>query len=576
MTELIALAKLSVNRYRFLLTCMTSLIALGLLGTLFSMQTFGEEIGMQVGTYAIFFCLLPSGVSAIALFDYGLDHDLSQADTGCSDWLLRQPIRSWKIATIPIVFKTAWISTIWISLAVFVRNYSSEPLPIVLPCISFSAVLTWIMVLSWRPFTHGFYKLVALLAAIPVSYCIVAAGFVSPFLENESWRPLAVLASWIVSILFFIGAVWCLLRATNLARYTPQGALAASARAGVSMATDPTDEVTAYSQFLTPRNETGSTEVLRAILWHDYAASREWVKQIYLMGVIPGTCLFALITPLHPVSIIGMFFGIIYLAIIINSKHLLQNNPSKGAISSGSHLPIYLASKPIQTKVIAWGRQILPLVLASCTYLWVFVVIAGWSLKETNRVIWIKWASTQANRIGQPEHAFEVGFKLSAATVLIVGILFLTRIISNAWVPATGRAWITITNAFAAIIYIFAPIIIFIRWFLSQTDWESTEREAIAAFEYLPSILASLLFLKCLLTITVSYFSLRRQLIALSDLAWTICFWTVAVLTSTLIFRQLLPYEFATWQNCFLTMSLIFPISRWIGLPLALAHNRHR
>ena len=107
MTELIALAKLSVNRYRFLLTCMTSLIALGLLGTLFSMQTFGEEIGMQVGTYAIFFCLLPSGVSAIALFDYGLDHDLSQADTGCSDWLLRQPIRSWKIATIPIFFKTS-------------------------------------------------------------------------------------------------------------------------------------------------------------------------------------------------------------------------------------------------------------------------------------------------------------------------------------------------------------------------------------------------------------------------------------------------------------------------------------
>ena len=88
------------------------------------------------------------------------------------------------------------------------------------------------MVLSWRPFTHGFYKLVALLAAIPVSYCILAAGFVSPFLENESWRPLAVLASWIVSILFFIGRV-VLLRATNLARYTPRGALAASAREGL-------------------------------------------------------------------------------------------------------------------------------------------------------------------------------------------------------------------------------------------------------------------------------------------------------------------------------------------------------
>ena len=51
------------------------------------------------------------------------------------------------------------------------------------------------MVLSWRPFAHGYYKLVALLAAIPVSYCIVAAGFVSPSVENESWTPLAALAS---------------------------------------------------------------------------------------------------------------------------------------------------------------------------------------------------------------------------------------------------------------------------------------------------------------------------------------------------------------------------------------------
>ncbi len=78
MPELIALIRLSIRRYQRLLLCMIGLIVIGLFCTLTCIQWFGQEVATTVGGYAIFFSLLPSGVAAIALFDYGLYKFLTQ------------------------------------------------------------------------------------------------------------------------------------------------------------------------------------------------------------------------------------------------------------------------------------------------------------------------------------------------------------------------------------------------------------------------------------------------------------------------------------------------------------------
>jgi hypothetical protein len=581
MPELIALMRLSIRRYQRLLLCMIGLIVIGLFCTLTCIQWFGQEVATTVGGYAIFFSLLPSGVAAIALFDYGLDQDLSQPETGCSHWLLRQPIRSWKIASVPIALKTTWVSALWITFSLLMRSFGQKEIPVIQPCISFSAVLIWIMVLSWRPFTKGRYLLLALFVALPTSYLVIASSFVAPFIENRWLAPIAVPASWIATILFFCSAVWCLLRATNLARVTPPG--------GNQPSETPT---TSIPQSLAPSNASsrdsdsftswlignphGKTSHLKIILWHDYLSLRHWTKQVYLIGVIPGTLLYGLITPFHIVSVIGLFFGVIYLAIIINSKHLIQDHADSRTSKTSNHLPTYLATKPIPSKIIAWGRLVVPLAMAVSTYSWILVVIGIWSLQSSNRTAWLEWSSSLALRLGNPESDFWIGIKISTAIILGVGILFFTRMMAHAWVAASGRTWVVITNSAYAITCVFLPLIVFLRWFLRQTDWETTQQSAMAMLQHLPRIIIALLTIKCFITITVIALSIKKRCINCRDVTLSLAAWISATVIFGFLFHQLIPHPVATWKNCCVVMILILPLARWLALPMTVAWNRHR
>lgn len=577
MQEFIALVHLSINRYRRLLLSMISLILLGLCSTLIGIQWFGVEFASTIGGYAIFFSLLPSGVAAIALFDYGLDQDLSQSETGCSHWLLRQPIHSWKIALVPVALKMTWVSTIWMTFALIMRTHGLPEIPILQPCISFSAVLVWIMVFSWRPFPKSLYRLLAILIALPLCYCMIAAGFAAPSLNNPTWAPIAIAASWLVTLVFFCSGVWCLLRATDLARLTPSGGYRSTTNQTV-------DEKQLFIKSATTVKESGflfpddgsQGNHLRTILWHDYISLRDWLKKVYLVGVIPGALLYGLITSLHVVSVIGLFFGLIYLVVIINSKHLIHDHVINGKSKTPSHLPSYLATKPIPSKTIAWGRQILPISIAISTYAWVLIVIGLWSLRSSNRTAWMQWSSLMAQRLGQPEESFEIGLKLSTSIVLGIGILFLTRIMAHAWVAASGRTWVVATNSTSSIACIFVPLIAFLAWFLQQTDWETTEQSARGMLRYLPNIAISLLTIKGALTIVIATLSIRERLITYRDLALTMTTWVTLVLMLAFLFRYLIPHDTITLLNCCIAMTLMIPIARWLALPIAISWNRHR
>jgi len=414
------------------------------------------------------------------------------------------------------------------------------------------------------------------LVVLPVSYGVVAGGFVAPFIEYEEWRPTAILGSWTASLAFFLSGIWTLLNATKLARITPVGS---SLQKGLEIDNKAPRFISNLDNELAPSHplgHPGKTGPLRSLIWHDFVGSKDWIRQVYLVGLIPGTILYSQLTPLHPVSVIGMFFGIIYLAIISNSKHLIQGNEGNRPVTLANHLPTYLATKPISTKAIAWGRQIVPLTTACLTYLWTLVVIGGWSLRESNRTTWMRWATDQAAKLEQIENAWMIGIQLSAAIVLGVGIIFVTRIAANAWVPATGRAWITVANTIGAIICLFAPLIIFLRWFLNQTDWETTEQSAMKAAAYVPIFAATLLILKVTFVVTIGGIGLKRRIFNGSDLLVTLVIWFTVVVVVSLVFHRLIPHDLATLKNCMIAVTLVIPLSRWLGLPLAVAWNRHR
>ena len=122
----------------------------------------------------------------------------------------------------------------------------------------------------------------------------------------------------------------------------------------------------------------------------------------------------------------------------------------------------------------------------------------------------------------------------------------------------------------------FTPIIFFLRWFLSQTDWETTKQSAMEAATYIPDLAISLLLTKLALVVMIGGLGLRRKVINVYDLLATLIIWFTLVALFSVIFHHLIPHDLASLKNCAITMTLAIPLSRWLGLPLAVAWNRHR
>jgi hypothetical protein len=160
MHELTALARFAFNQNRWTLRI---LIATVIAGQLITAMMFLINAYQADGTPAVvpsLSVLWPAGLTVFVLFNFTPGVHLVGPASDCSHWLLRMPIASWKIAVVPVFLKTAWISIIWL-LAVLVVAWASSVskhdvhLPLVTPCLLFSAAAIWLMVIAWLPVYAG-------------------------------------------------------------------------------------------------------------------------------------------------------------------------------------------------------------------------------------------------------------------------------------------------------------------------------------------------------------------------------------------------------------------------------------
>ncbi len=330
----------------------------------------------------LFFSLMPAGIASIILFDYGLDQDLNLPDSSCSHWILRMPIQAWKIAAVPIALKSLWISAIWIIFVLVARSLDSPAIPLIMPCIVFSAVAVWIMVLSWRPFQSSFRRFALLVIAIPVLYCALVGAIAAPMIDAVQWRPLATLASVVAGIALYVGGIWTLVRSTQLARISPGGIIPGE------RSTRPRDADNAGLRLNeTPLPTQHFRSKIDALFHHDYQRSRHWIRGLYAIMVLPTIVIFALFVPVHAASVIMALALFVYYAGFAGSRSFASNNFS-------SELPVYLAASPLSTKTLAWTRQLFPLVMGLITYGCILFLFAGWACWESNRAIWMQMGAS--------------------------------------------------------------------------------------------------------------------------------------------------------------------------------------
>ncbi len=188
----------------------------------------------------------------------------------------------------------------------------------------------------------------------------------------------------------------------------------------------------------------------------------------------------------------------------------------------------------------------------------------------------MRWAEAQATAIGGAATPLAIGIRLSTAIVLGVGVMLLGRMAAFSWIGMTGRTWVVMV---VTILLSLASMILFgivLRWFMQQTDWESTHASAMRTLAMLPWLVGGLLLVKALLTFLIGYVSLSRHLITVTDLVRVIVPWTALTVGLGVVFYLLVPYPFATLTWCLALTALAIPLARVVALPLALSVDRHR
>ncbi len=503
---------------------------------------------------ALFFTMIPATVWTFGLFAFGTDRDMLLCESGFIHWLLRLPIADWKLAIVPVALKTIWISSLWIVFALTVQSVCEARPWLLGPAIGFSTVGIWLMVLVWRPFTNGWWRLGAFVVCGLVLYLL----FVGVLVELEqgdsrsTWwlKPLVTVGTF---GMFLLG-VGMSVRAVHLARTNSFGLIPEKGRTRTLAAETAGDWK--VRRHLGPR---------AALVWHDLQKSREIFHWFAVLGVIPAMILFTVFIPFSVGGYIGVVIVFCYFG--FGASALVLDRTSKGNIV----LPPYLAASPLGTAAIAWTRMFTIAAIIMTVYSFSLVIFAGWTLFPENRETWNRWAGEMAASSGVPS----AGLGIALATALGTLVVVIGRGVAYMWPALCGRAWVHFTVVVIFSLGYMIPIGVVIGWFLQQTSWEGTRESALYWLTYLPAVAAGALVIK-VIGVAISIALLRsRRLVSPQAIGWMIASWLTVTCAIALALHLLIPYPQATLPWCFAAVAICLPLARVLVLPVALHFGRH-
>jgi hypothetical protein len=558
MPETVALLRLALLRNRGILTGLVVTVLIGQLVAWLSITPDYPHGYADLSIIALAFSLLPAAIASIALFNYGYDSDMASPDSGCSPWLLRMPIARWKIALVPIALKTAWISCIWMLFVYATQRLGvKETIPAVAPCFAFSAAAISILVISWRPFRSAWGRLATLLVCGPLLYILIGLVLVAPSIKRADWRPLAVQASMIGSILFYVASVVLAIRAAGLATTAPDGLIPAS----------PASSLRDVRPESAKRQRSFSNE-FRALLHHEYLQLHGWVKKVVFATVLPFTIFLVLFCKLSVVAVGAACIGFAYFSLLAVSR--------SSVIRDGYRtLPPYLAASPLRTSTIAWARFASLLSITLAVYSLIGFVLLGWGCWPSNREIWSQWAADRALSLGN-DAPFATGLRWSLLVLIAWPYAVMARMVAYLWIDFARRQMLAVVAAVVAGLVFLVPMMALLLWFMQQSDWETTKAEAIGFLKWIPGILVVLLSLKGTAVALASWRIIQDKLISVSELTTIYLLWTVVVGVAATVIISLIPDPRINDAWVFGAIVAWTPLCRMLLMPIGLAWDRHR
>ena len=550
MSETMALVRLSVHRHRLSLIAIAAMVTIGVISARM-IASFGGSEATEFALMALTLAIFPAGVWSILLFQNESDRELLASESGYTHWLLRMPIAAWKLALIPVTLKSIWVSAVWVVAGLTINHVAQEPIPLFGPAAVFATIGVWLMVLTWRPFSNGWWRL----GALAVCLVVIAVLFFGVVVDNDEIKlPTSARQGLLLACCgtFAVG-VWMSVVAVRLSRTNSWGLIGEAAKG----------ERAGRKSELPVRHHSSPR---MALLWNDLQKSHQLLRGYFLLGVVPGAILLIL---LMPFDIRGYVLAIFLLTTFgwAISAMVLDRTP-QGTMTLHPHL----AASPLGTAEIAWMRMcsftgILSLSLGCSVF-----IFAGWALWPENRETWQRWAAQMATQTGSSSAA--VG--IAAATFLATCVIVIGRSTASIWPALCGRPWIHFTVAVLFSLAYMIPIGVGIAWFLQQESWEGARESGLYWLTYLPPIVVTWLIAKSI-GVGVAVTQLRsRQLASGRAIGLIIGGWLLLTSLVAVSLHLLIPYPVATLLWCFAAVAIALPLVRVLIAPVSLHFGRHQ
>jgi hypothetical protein len=478
----------------------------------------------------------------VGVFSFGFTGDLTARESIYPLRMFTLPVTTTALAGWPMLYGTVAVASLWVITALVGRWSWGVDLPLVWPALLAAAWLAWTQALTWMP-----YSLPGLRVIVTV-LCLVALDAVILLALNFGAREALMVAF--------------------LAPQLPIAFLVARRAVARARRGDVPDWRNLFVRrpiAIDPRNRRAQfSSPARAQTWFEWRRLGRslpvWVGILLLIelatlflardgapSLVFYTLFFALVTPLVMAAFVAL--------------SLREANPD---VRDNQGMASFLATRPLTSAALVAAKLTMALWTTLATWLLVLIAIPlALTLSHTWAAV-IEPANRGIEAIGMPR-------AIVLALLLFAGLLASTwkQLVQGLYIGLTGRAWVMKVNA---TLLIFFAVLIgpFADWIMKNGNVRG------ALWDALPSILATLMFIKMAAATWIAIRLQRSHLLGDRALITGAAVWLAAVLVLYALLVWFVDTPLIARYFLMLIAILAVPLVRVSAAPLALAWNRHR
>lgn len=574
MFEFLALTRLALARHRGMLCYAILYFAVLLIGA-FLYGTWGVVAEPQPGATVAAISLigsLPLLLIAFAMFDFSDQADIGTPSSGYLPWLLRTPIKSWKLALVPIGLKTAWVLAICFAVATMCRVFGYPVARWLLPGIGLTSLAVIALATVWSPVRRRHSRiLIAMVSVVPFYAWFVTCVLFAFDAEGQIFDELSLdhrsglLASWILGVGIYLSATAFAIRGVGLARHNVSGRIAEQRdrmQGQVPFASSQRDTVELPERTGAHFTMAGVSSI-RALFRYERSKLSQPVARLVMIGWLATVVFCSFLDASDAAAVVLLFVCVLFPGLFLTEWMVGCDR---------TFLPNTLAFAPIRSCTLVWTRQCITTLIWSTSLLGFLIAWSMWEIRGVTDRILDQWNHAAEHVLGITNG----GSSAASAIGLLTLIATLRHATWTVTVEATGRRRYKLYGILAK----FALGTALLGWFLSHflrfPDWQAWTDWLIQWGETLSRPLLAVVLLRAVLITGSTVWLRRSNLVSRGELAGLLLGYGVVVAAFSIVLSQLLQGSAIRWWHCTAIIAAITPFCRIALAPIALASFRHR